>query len=422
MSIKKIIKENDTFPYKISLAYQNKMDKKLIRSLIEKIIIQELWSAMPSTGLSISGLSMARNAYGHGGRAQLAGNLNQATQKIVDKEQGEINRNVEDQRWIVRNKYPFTPGKALYNPKRDIERTFQDIEGRPEDKGEFQTAKDVDPVLQERIPSDIFYTDLPGNMRHNAIENPEMHTPPNEIEGHYLIDDIIDELEEEEITIEEDTPVWKVPIPVNNREPEVKKPLGHASLPPAKHTPGPGGASYIPFHKDFVPDEWPQPDKEDEDMDGIDDKIDLDQPPELEKKMDEAKKKNLNPNHRHPKRYETSSATPNATQIGKQFKLANRTLLDLAELLMKTDNIDAMGEITHMVSSLKHIEKQIETFWEAINEEEIEEEFASKAQAGYFFHKAAQGGKEGKKWKKMADEFAADTDFSKLPERAPKKK
>jgi hypothetical protein len=47
----------------------------------------------------------------------------------------------------------------------------------------------------------------------------------------------------------------------------------------------------------------------------------------------------------------------------------------------------------------------------------IEEKFASKAQAKYFYAKAREGGKEGKKWKKMADEFASKTDFSKIPEK-----
>jgi hypothetical protein len=52
----------------------------------------------------------------------------------------------------------------------------------------------------------------------------------------------------------------------------------------------------------------------------------------------------------------------------------------------------------------------------------IEEKFASKAQAKYFYAKANEKGKEGKKWKKMADEFASETDFSKLPEKVKKKK
>jgi len=47
----------------------------------------------------------------------------------------------------------------------------------------------------------------------------------------------------------------------------------------------------------------------------------------------------------------------------------------------------------------------------------IEEKFVSKAQAKYFYVKAKEGGKEGKKFKKMADEYSSKTDFSKLPEK-----
>lgn len=47
----------------------------------------------------------------------------------------------------------------------------------------------------------------------------------------------------------------------------------------------------------------------------------------------------------------------------------------------------------------------------------IEEKFASKAQARYFYNRAKKGSKEGKKWKKMADEFSSKTDFSKIPEK-----
>jgi hypothetical protein len=47
----------------------------------------------------------------------------------------------------------------------------------------------------------------------------------------------------------------------------------------------------------------------------------------------------------------------------------------------------------------------------------IEEKFASKAQARFFYAKAKEGGKDGKKFKKMADEYSSKTDFSKLPEK-----
>ena len=48
----------------------------------------------------------------------------------------------------------------------------------------------------------------------------------------------------------------------------------------------------------------------------------------------------------------------------------------------------------------------------------IEETFASKAQQRLFFAK----GKNSKKWKKWAEEFASKTDFSELPDRKKKKR
>lgn len=54
----------------------------------------------------------------------------------------------------------------------------------------------------------------------------------------------------------------------------------------------------------------------------------------------------------------------------------------------------------------------------------IEEKFASKKQQRYFYAKAGDkdsSPKERKKWGKWAKEFAADTDFKKLPEKKKKK-
>ena len=53
-----------------------------------------------------------------------------------------------------------------------------------------------------------------------------------------------------------------------------------------------------------------------------------------------------------------------------------------------------------------------------VNYGTIEEKFASKAQARYFYAKANEPGKEGKKWKKWSKEFSDDTeDFSELPDK-----
>jgi hypothetical protein len=56
---------------------------------------------------------------------------------------------------------------------------------------------------------------------------------------------------------------------------------------------------------------------------------------------------------------------------------------------------------------------------EIINEEinRVDEKFASKAQQRFFYAQAEKGGKTGKKWQKMADEFSKKTDFSSLPDK-----
>jgi len=58
-----------------------------------------------------------------------------------------------------------------------------------------------------------------------------------------------------------------------------------------------------------------------------------------------------------------------------------------------------------------------------ITKKDLMEKFASKAQARYFYAKANEPGKEGKKWKKYAKEFSDDTkDFDSLPEKVKKEK
>lgn len=58
-----------------------------------------------------------------------------------------------------------------------------------------------------------------------------------------------------------------------------------------------------------------------------------------------------------------------------------------------------------------------------ITKKDLMEKFVSKAQARYFYAKANEPGKEGKKWKEYAKEFSDDTkDFDSLPEKVKKEK
>lgn len=61
-----------------------------------------------------------------------------------------------------------------------------------------------------------------------------------------------------------------------------------------------------------------------------------------------------------------------------------------------------------------------ELYSQVEKEKPLEEKFSSKAQQKYFYWKASQKGKEGKKWKKMADEFSGamkKKDWENLPEK-----
>lgn len=51
----------------------------------------------------------------------------------------------------------------------------------------------------------------------------------------------------------------------------------------------------------------------------------------------------------------------------------------------------------------------------------IEEKFASKAQQRYFYAQASKGGKKGKKWAKLADEFSSKTNFKDIPDKVENK-
>jgi hypothetical protein len=68
---------------------------------------------------------------------------------------------------------------------------------------------------------------------------------------------------------------------------------------------------------------------------------------------------------------------------------------------------------------MKHLEALLEYLLnEEACDEDIDEKFASQAQRRFFYAKAREGGKEGKKWKRLASEFESETPKdAKLPER-----
>tara|TARA_R110000803_G_scaffold60710_2_gene120143 strand:+ start:18093 stop:20726 length:2634 start_codon:yes stop_codon:yes gene_type:complete len=92
-------------------------------------------------------------------------------------------------------------------------------------------------------------------------------------------------------------------------------------------------------------------------------------------------------------------------------------------------------QIVSLNNELVGINKRINKYQESssnVNEEEkfrvyysndkvLQEKFESKAQQRYFYAMSKKKGKEGKKFKKMANEFSKDTDFGELPEKVKKK-
>jgi len=100
---------------------------------------------------------------------------------------------------------------------------------------------------------------------------------------------------------------------------------------------------------------------------------------------------------------------PNSVTKENIFDIVDQIKKGVNVEMEHTDNPEIALEI-----AMDHI-YEMDDYYNKL--ETIEEKFASKAQAKYFYARAKEGGKEGKKWKKMADEFASKTDFSKIPEK-----
>jgi len=185
-----------------------------------------------------------------------------------------------------------------------------------------------------------------------------------------------------------------------------------------------GGYGAILQPKKFVPDEAQQTSSLfDTDLDGIDDTIDLDQPPELRQKVKEGKRSKKQ-STRHKDRY--GEKEPSGAVLAKKFKEAKRALIELESAVDKMDIDDGSGKyywgsvvgnlLTQLVKAQKSISKTV-----TMDEEAVDEEYKSKAQQGYFHAKAAEGDPE---FKKLAAEFDDDTteaEFENLPARAPKR-
>lgn len=115
---------------------------------------------------------------------------------------------------------------------------------------------------------------------------------------------------------------------------------------------------------------------------------------------------------RHPMRYgkkEMSSA-----QLQKKFKEAQKTLVDLESSINSYAGNKYSEDFNWLMGSLRKISNDLDSgiF------ENLSEEFKSKAQRNFFITMAAKPGKEGKKWRKLLDEFESKTkNVSSLPDK-----
>lgn len=111
----------------------------------------------------------------------------------------------------------------------------------------------------------------------------------------------------------------------------------------------------------------------------------------------------------------------NRTESG--LYMLKELLRHLEPINKNTDQNFPKVKLQHAMQSFDNFKSSINEYYndsDFLDEEALDEKFASKAQQRYFYAQAGKGGKKGKKWKKMADEFSKDTDYDKLPERSPK--
>ena len=232
---------------------------------------------------------------GFGGKKQLAAPLNPATQAMENQEQDEFNRNIQNLDHVnsvrVDNK-----NKAGYIGERD----------EVEDSSQM--------------------SNLPGNVKDNTIEAPEMHTPQERARDtdDYLIDDMVNQF-----LIEFS---YGASGGVNRSSilPDLDDDVD--AIEPADISPG-LGVGMLVAPADHIPEEAPQ----ESEMENV-----------YEMYEESA---------RHNQRY--GAKPPSSSQVLKKFKIAKAMLLDLTQTMVLSGNTDDMGEINHMVGTLQRIEKRL---------------------------------------------------------------
>ncbi len=219
---------------------------------VKQTKFKKLYESIP-TGYSLNGSPTLRGGpYGFGYKKQLATTLNPATANIEKQEQNELNQNVDDQAKLL--------GKH----------------------------HQLDPIVERNV-GDGQHAYLPGNYRENALEYSQIHLPPenfqidtlisggtNDGTEDYLLDDIIDELDEREKELTNESIGGHGGNYVTQLRPNIpnnKNEIGHTAyeLSP-EHTSMAFGTVLSP--RKFVPNEFTQQSNiDDENFNMVDDNI-----------------------------------------------------------------------------------------------------------------------------------------------------
>lgn len=388
--------------------------------------------------------------FGIGGQRQLAANLNPATEKIRKQEDSEHDQNVDDERW---NLGKYQPLASPLGPKDNEDSLFSVKEG---------------PAYDNSINR---LRDLPGFPVMNTLVRPKQFVPDQEDDAIYLgptLDGkpLQDDKETEEdlndllgdLSLDKNETDELILFNSSREEENIQELLNniHATYPnklgrnnmrinslawyknqispdeppqdtwrgmwrePSSHNPSnltmdetiPLSHGAIGFPKNFVPADYEiEANKNGDIQDG-----------------DPLGSKRLQMHQTH---------TQVAEDIKEELKINDLVRVNLPMYKM-TDNtigkvldpkfdVSDSGEYTIKIQWLNN-DNEID-YWPSsqltkvvLSEQSLEETFKSQAQRGYFYWKSSQGGKSGKKWKKMAKEFEKETPKNKqLPNKIDEK-
>jgi len=394
--------------------------------------------------------------YGMGGYKQLAHfGLNPATQDLFDQEQEELEQNIEDQEWI-NNKYRRGFG---FNSDEDPVPHWNGRNGTVE-------------TVAESAPYDNSVSrmrDLPGFPAPNTLVEPKQFTPlnagadyENPIDGRKVeyLGPTLDGVPMDDMTgnsaalalqlSEDEEPIGKriKSLKATDPDQELNKLIGPDSdIDETEHEQDAAEIILYDLIKEFVgeyineilgapkattPDRLGWNNTRTNSLAAWRNNLNPDQPPTETWRPQFGE----NPEQNPPVIYEPPQRSPmggfGAIGWPKQFVPADyeemhgqdedfgEDLLGARRLRQSPTDDDRVGvNASIREAHMKQLEALLEYLLnEEACDEEVDEKFASQAQRRFFYAKAAEGGKEGEKWKRLASEFERETPKGeKLPER-----